>query len=434
MLLQYARAKSGKSGVMRPGFGCLSIVACSFVVSVCTTILIARLLTPAAFGIYMFSLWLATASVPAIGVGMLTVTSRHIAEIQSQQEPRLAAGIFHFVWRRQYRSILLYCLLYLLLAWPFSKLFGASSPLLFLLLAGLSALPQLLSGVASITLRSLHRFDLLAAIHLFGTVTALLLVILVILALQVQEELIGILLLISAIATTVPLAMALICILRLLPVREAIAPGAMLKDRLTRGLNNSLLLFTMDIIVWQRSELLLLTQRHSTADLGFYALSSIISTRIIDIAPTLLSTCLLPLLLRYVPGQRYTCASDAFVKTSRYVALLTIPLCVGAIIFCPGIISFCFGNVYLPVVMPLRILLVASAFGSIATVSLTHLANGERKQAQIKLGIYAASLNILLAVPCIALWGVTGAAFACAVAQIVSATGSIFICKGLIFG
>lgn len=431
LLQQYARANPGKLGVTRPGFGRLSIAACSFVVSVCTTILIARLLTPGAFGIYIFVLWLATAAVPAIGVGMLTVTSRHIAEIQSQQEPRLAAGVFHFVWRRQYRSILLYCLIYSLLAWPFSKLFGNSTPVLFLLLAGLSALPQLLSGVASITLRSLHRFGLLAAIRLFGTVTTLLLVVL---ATQVQGNLIGILLLISATAATIPLAIAMMCILRLLPIREAAAPGAMLKDRLTRGLNNSLLLFTMDVIVWQRSEMLLLVHSHSTAELSFYALSSMISTRVIDITPTLLSTCLLPLLLRYVPGQRYTCASDAFVKTSRYVALLAIPLCVGAIIFCPGIIAFCFGNVYLPVVMPLRILLVAAAFGSVATVSLTHLANGERKQAQIKLGLYAASLNILLAVPCIALWGVTGAAFACAAAQIVSATGSIFICKRLIFG
>ena len=379
----------------------------------------------------MFVLWLATVAVPAIGVGMLAVTSRHIAEIQSQEEPHVAAGIFHFVWRQQYRSVLVYCLIYILLAWPFSRLFGASAPLLFLLLAGLSALPQLLSGVASITLRSLRCFNLLSAIRLFGTVTMLLLVIFVT---QVQENLMGILLLISAIAATIPLAMAIISILRLLPVREATAPGAMLKDRLTRGLHNSLLLFIMDGIVWQRSEMLLLTHRQSTADLGFYALSSIISARIIDIAPTLLSTCLLPLLLRYVPGQRYVSAGDAFVKTSRYVALLAIPLCVGAIIFCPGIISFCFGSAYLSVVMPLRILLVAAAFGSVATVSLTHLANGERKQAQIKLGLYAASLNILLAVPCIALWGVTGAALACSVAQIVSAIGSMLICKGLIFG
>ncbi len=431
MPLQHGRAFSRKPGVTRPGLVRLSIAACSFVVSVCTAIFIARLLTPDAFGIYMFVLWLATVAVPAIGVGMLAVTSRHIAAIQSQQEPHVAAGIFHFVWRQQYRSILLYCLIYILLAWPFSKLFGASAPVLFLLLAGLSALPQLLSGVASITLRSLRRFNLLAAIRLFGAVTTLLLVSLIT---QVQADLIAMLLLISAIAATIPLAIAIFSIMRLLPVREAIAPGVLLKDRLTRGLNNSLLLFIMDVIVWQRSEMLLLTQKHSTAELGFYALSSIISTRVIDIAPTLLSTCLLPLLLRYVPGQRYVSAGDAFVKTSRYVALLAIPLCVGAIIFCPGIISFCFGNAYLPIVTPLRILLVAAAFGSVATVSLTHLANGERKQAQIKLGIYAASLNILLAVPCIALWGVTGAALACAVAQIVSAVGSILICKELIFG
>src|SRR5450755_234887 len=115
MLLQYARANPSKPGVTRPGFGRLSVATGSFVVSVCTAILIARQLTPGASGIYMFVLWLATAAVPAIGVGMLAVTSRHIAEIQSQAESHLAAGIFHFVWRRQYHSILFYCLIYILL-------------------------------------------------------------------------------------------------------------------------------------------------------------------------------------------------------------------------------------------------------------------------------------------------------------------------------
>jgi len=378
----------------------------------------------------MFVLWLATVAVPAIGIGMSSVTSRYLADIQGQEDPRISAGIFSFVWQQQYRRIMLYCLIYLALAWPLSWFFGSSAPLLFLFLAGLFALPRLLSGVASITLRSLRRFDLLAAIHLFGTVATLLLVIL---ATQQQGDLVGLLLLISVIASTATLGMALLCILRLLPIREATAPGILLKGRLTRGLNNSLLLFTLDLIVWQRGELLLLAHSNNTADLGFYVLSSIISTHIIDIAPTLLSTCILPLLLHYVPSQRYTSASDAYVKTSRYVVLLAIPLCVGAIIFCPGIISFCLGSTYAPVVTPLRILLIAAAFGSIATVSLTHLANGERKQAQVRLGLWAAGLNLLLAVPCIVFWGVTGAALASAIAQILSATGSIVICKRYIF-
>src|ERR1700730_13176896 len=141
MLLQRPQAISGKAGVTRPGIWQLSTATCSVFLSCVSSILIARTLGPAAFGIYMFVLWLATMAVPAIGVGMSTLTRRHIAGIQGLEEPRIAAGIFSFVWQRQYRSILLYCLIYTLLAFPLSWFFGASAPLLLLLLAGLSALP-----------------------------------------------------------------------------------------------------------------------------------------------------------------------------------------------------------------------------------------------------------------------------------------------------
>ena len=111
-----------------------------------------------------------------------------------------------------------------------------------------------------------------------------------------------------------------------------------------------------------------------------------------------------------------------------------MPLCLGAIFCCPILISWCFGVPYLGVVTPLRILLVSALCGSVATISLTHLAHGERKRAQIHLGIVAALINILLAVPLIAFLGVTGAAMASAMAQIVSAIGSICICKKMILG
>ncbi|MFL5627263.1 MAG: lipopolysaccharide biosynthesis protein [Ktedonobacteraceae bacterium] len=431
MFLQHSYPVSGKYRVIRPGLWRLSTATCAMLVSSCTAILIARVLGPADFGIYMFVLWIATVTVPAIGVGMSTVTSRHIAEIQASAELRIVAGVFQFVWQRQYKSILVYCVMYLCLAFPISWLFGASAPLLLLFLAGLSALPLLLSSVAGTTLRSLRHFDLLATIHLFAVVSTLLLMLL---ATQFQGNQVGIFLLASAVACTLTLAMALICIVRLLPMKQALQPGIMLRDRLTRGLNNSLLLFTLDVIVWQRSEMVWLARGHSLASLGFYALSVTISTHVIDISPTLFSTCILPLVLRYVPGQRYTNASDAFVKTSWYITCLAVPLCLGAIVFCPALISFCFGNVYLPAVTPLRILLISAAFGSVSTVSLTHLANSKRRDAQVWLGVAAAVLNVVLAIPLIALWGMVGAALASAAAQIVSATGSIVLCKKLMLG
>lgn len=429
MFLEHSQAISAKNGVTRPGIWRLSAAGCSFVLSAATSILIARTLGPGAFGIYMFVLWLATVTVPAVGMGVSAVTSRHLAEIQGREEPRIVAGVFYFVWRRQYRHILLYCLIFLLLAFPLSRFFGASAPVLLLLLAGLSTLPLLLSGAASITLRSLRRFDLLALIHIFGAAITLLLVIT---ATQLQGDHVGIFLFMSAVASTLTLIVALLCIVCLLPIKQE--PGILLQDRLTRGLNNSLPLFIPDVIVWQRSEMLLLARGHNAADLGFYALSSLISAHVIDISPTLLSTCVLPLLLRYVPGQRYTSASDAFIKTSCYAALLATPICIGAILLCPLIISSCFGVAFLPVVAPLRILLISAAFGSVATISLTHLISSDRKRAQVRVGTGAAILNIVLALPLIALWGTIGAALASAAAQIVSASGSILICRKLIFG
>jgi len=426
MSLHYPRAVSGKLDMTWIGFWRLSTAACTAALSFCSSILVTRTLGPSAFGRYTLVLWLATVMIPAIGIGTSPLTSRHATEIQSREIPRLAAGIFYFVWRRQCNRILLYCLGYLLLVVPCTWFFGTETPILLLLLAGLSIPLLLLNGVASITLRSLQRFDLIAAIHMFGILAML---VLMLIAVQVPGKLIILLLIAAAISNTLTLIVSIICITRLLPMDNALSPGLFLKERLTRGLNNSFLLFTLDAIVWQRSELLLLAHWRSAAELGSYMLSSMLSIGLMDIPPILLLAYILPLLLRYVPGQRYRSAADAFVKTSCYMALLAVPLCILMMLFCPAIISYCFGNTYLLAVTPLRILLIGAAIGSISSVSSTHLANGDRKRAQVQLGIVAAAMNVVLSIPCIVLWGITGAALASTAARVVSAVGLIVIYK-----
>lgn len=431
MLLQHAHAGTGagKQGVARPGVVRLSAAACSTLLSILSTVVVARVLGPGAFGTYTLVLWLATVAVPVIGVGMSAQTSRHIAEIQSRQEPRGAAGIFRFTWRLQVRGMLLYCAVFLVLALPFAWWFGATTPLLYILLAGLTALPLLLSGVVGVTLRGLRRFDLLATIQLFGAVASLFLITVVA---QMLDEHIGMFLLASALAGVVALAVGIACVARLLPVRDAEQPNKLMVERLTRGVSSSLPLFLLDAVVWQRSEVLLLGHWQSAAQLGFYSLSAIISAQLMEFSPMALSTCILPL-LACLPGHRYANAADAYVKTSLAVTLLALPVGVLMVVFCPAIVALCFGAAYAPMVLPLRLLVVAATVGAIATVSLTHLANGERRKAQIRLGIVAALLNVALAIPCVFVWGITGAALASMVAQLVSATGSMLLCWKMIF-
>src|SRR4030088_1355228 len=130
MLLQHSKSLSytKKHAVIRPGFSRLSIAGCATLLGYCSTILIVRSSGPEIYGSYALVVWLASVATPAIGIGMSTLTRRHITQIQSRETPRSAAGVFYFVWKRQYRKILLYCLGYLLLVIPFSWFFDGNAP------------------------------------------------------------------------------------------------------------------------------------------------------------------------------------------------------------------------------------------------------------------------------------------------------------------
>jgi O-antigen/teichoic acid export membrane protein len=457
MLLQHPKTLSfvKRQGVVRPGAARLCTVGCAALLGFCSTALIVRSLGPAAFGSYSFIRWLATVAAPVTGIGMSALSGRYTGEIASRESPRLMAGIFYFVWRHHYRKILLYCLVYLLLVLPFARFFGGNAPGFLLLIAGLSVPPLLLNGVASITLRSLRRYDLLAAIQLIGAIVLLLLVLFAIYTqlpggritsvaaettgatspssdwpyLDPGQTLAAFFLLASAASSLFMLTIALLYIMRLLPLRESLSPGLLLKQRLTRGLSSPLLLFILDGIVWQPSELLFLGHGHSAAELGFYMLGSILCTGFMNIPPALLSTCLLPFLLRYVPGQHYLNATEAWIKTTAYTALLALPMGILVFVYSPNIIASCFGEAYLPAVTPCRILLISAVLGSIATTSITRLASSGHKRAQVWPGAVAAILNLILAFPCTLTWGVSGAAFASASAQVVYATCSIVVCR-----
>ncbi|GCF09883.1 lipopolysaccharide biosynthesis protein [Dictyobacter arantiisoli] len=405
--------------------------ACSILINASIYICIARMLGPRLFGSYLFTQWLATVIIPVIGTGMSTLTSRQIAATQSRESPRLMAGIFYFLWYRQHRNILWYCLIYLALSFFLTRVFHDFVPG-FLLLFSLATLPLLLSSVAGITLRSLRRSDLLIMLNLFG---GLLTLFFTLIATQINGHPIEIFILACALSNTLTLVLAVYCVICLLPLEQALTPGIFLKERLIHNMHHSRIHFLLDAIIWQRSELLLLACWCNPQELGFYALSTIISGKIIGVAPSLFAQWIFPLVLRSFPGHRYLNQYDAFVRTSCYIIFLSVPICTLMILLCPIFIASYLGTDYLPMVEPLRILLIATVFGSIATVGLTYLASHESyaksqmQQLQRACHVGVAGLKIILAVPLIILWGMQGAALVSAIAQITSALISILLCK-----
>src|SRR5262249_16088193 len=100
MSLRYWQGVSSRMEGTWMGFWRLSTAAWSAALRSCLSILVTRTVGPGAFGSYTLVLWLATVMMPSIGTGATTLTSRHTAELQSREVPRLAAGIFYFVWQQ----------------------------------------------------------------------------------------------------------------------------------------------------------------------------------------------------------------------------------------------------------------------------------------------------------------------------------------------
>lgn len=396
-----------------------SITLCSRLLSGIVLIVQARLLGLQAFGIFLFLQWLALLSIPALRVGLSTVTSRRIASLQSREAPRLVAGIFYFLWHRQHYQILRYCLWYLLLAGVLTQFLHAYSTK-SLLLAGLATLPLQLSNVVGTTLRGLRRSDLLTLLDFFCILLTLLLTMLISLLVGVSLEMI---MLACTLASTLTLILSVVSITRILPLERARRPGIFLHERLLASLEQPWLLFLFDAIVWRNGELILLACWLGPTKTGYYALCVLISNSFMRLAPALLTHLPQP-----QSSKRFVNAHNSFLRASLALALLSIPTCLALILLLPTLIANSMEGAYLPIVQPLQILLISAALGSIASVSMTHLSQGEAHPLLLWLHGAAAAAKVALSIPLIIGWDIEGAAIACAIVQSGTALIALPLC------
>jgi O-antigen/teichoic acid export membrane protein len=400
---------------------------CAVIITGSAYILILRTQTPETTGSFLFAQWLATIVAGIFGAGMSMLTSQRIANMQSCESPSMVAGIFYFLWQRQWRCIICYCLIYLLLTSILSHFFQ-TYPFSHFLLASLSILPIALSNVAGTTLRGLWRSDLLIVLHLCAAFLSLLLTLTATLVVGRPLEVFQ---LAFALANALTLILAIVCIKHLLPLHKALQPGIFLKERIQKSLHHSWPLFFLDVIVWQHGEVLFLFYQCSPAEVGLYLLASMISNSAMQLTPFLMTHILQPWLtqqqLLYIPLNRY----NTFIRKSCYMTFLTVPIWIILMFLCPKLVILCLGRNYLHLVYPLRILLIATGFGSIATVGLTHLLTTLPQTSTIPMKhlFLIALLKASLVIPFSIHWGITGTAIASALAQILSASYSIVFCR-----
>jgi O-antigen/teichoic acid export membrane protein len=180
----------------------------------------------------------------------------------------------------------------------------------------------------------------------------------------------------------------------------------------------------LDSIVWQRSEVFFLKSYSTLAQIGFYTLAYGIAAKLGDIASTFSST-LLPLYSESYGRDGLKTVGPVFMSALKYVQLLMVPLCLLGVAVARPLAHLIYGSAFLPVALPLQVLLLAQSITSIGVV-VSPLLYGIEKQGFIaKYGTAVAVLNIALDLILIPRYAALGAAAANCTAQIIGILGGI---------
>jgi O-antigen/teichoic acid export membrane protein len=171
-------------------------------------------------------------------------------------------------------------------------------------------------------------------------------------------------------------------------------------------------LILLDVIVWQRSELLFLGRLSNANQVAYYAIPFALTERVVDLIPGAVLGVLLP-------GLAYAQASAdparfgaVFNEALRYLALLTLPIAVAGIILAPFVIGLLYGPGFAPAAIVLQILLVSVIFGVLGQASRSALLGMEAQGLLLTTGVIAAILSIALDLVLIPQWNAAGAAIA----------------------
>jgi len=395
-------------------------LAISMGATICTSAIIARTLGPTNMGVYGYAMWIVGTLGIFANIGLPGALTKYISEFIGSGDPVTAVRVGKRLLLTQLAvaagvSGLTACFMFL--KTPYRSIIGLAAIMLFA-----QALQQSLGAA----LAGLQRFDRLALISLYvamasaGSIGV---------AAFLRAGVMGMLW-----ATLTGLAVAIWLyyrdvdklLLKLSP--HPSHPLSAVPDPFRRIRRFSLTIsyiLLLDAIVWQRSEVLFLKGYSTLAQIGFYTLAYSIASKLGEIASTF-STTLLPLYSESYGRYGLRDVGFLLVGALKYVQMLMVPLCLLGVAVARPLAQLLYGSQFLPVALPLQLLLVALSVTSIGVV-ISPLLYGTEKQSFIaKYGTAVAVLNIALDLILIPKYAALGAAAANCTAQIAGVLGGTF--------
>ena len=376
------------------------------------SVFLARTLGPERFGLYALVMSVVMAALLLARLGISNTVRRFIAEQHARDDRLTAAVVVGRGIRLGLMSGLLGTALLALAAAPLAVFFRHGELRAYLLLGSAMVLPMVLLGVLRSVVSGYQQYRYLLALNV---ITSPLWVLACVVAIGSGAGIAGVL-----IASLVIDVAQVVAVGWWVGSNVGVSWSGWLPEgvaaRLMRYNATLAVLIVLNAIVWERSELLFLGRFSAANQLAFYAVPFALTEKLVDLIPGALLGVLLPSLTfaQSVDPARF---GAAFSDALRYLAMLTLPICLFGIPLAPAVIQVLYGPRYAGAVVVLQILLVSIIFGVLGQASRAALLGIESQGWLLKTGLVAAAISIALDFALIPRYGAIGAAIANTVVQ-----------------
>lgn len=379
------------------------------------SIIAARMLGPQVLGYYNYVIWVAGLTSILARLGVPAATNRFVAEYVGRGEVGRALGVVRMTLRFQVLSAaaisLCACAVILVAVDERHRAYAA----LVILSVGPNSLMAIFAAAINATEESFHNVwpsFLANVVNLVGTIAAL----------WLGWSLIGLaaMLLVSRTAD---------CLLRYFAFRRVYQtrfPGrtaeqlpADVRGRIRRFCAQGTVLWVLNAVVWDRSDMVFVQRYCSSQEVAFFSLSFNLLTQALVLPQVLISSTGLSMGVQY--GREPALLGRVAAVALRYVLLFSIPLVFGLAAVSSSLVPVLYGDAFRPAV---PVVAIAGFFG-IARAALGPaqrlLIISENQSTLIWIGAATGVLNVALDVWWIPNGHALGAALANGIAQTLAA-------------
>ncbi|MGB8657588.1 MAG: flippase [Candidatus Zixiibacteriota bacterium] len=392
-------------------------LAFGFIASVVT----ARFLGPEKYGVYSFVIWILYVVGLLVNLGINTTVTKYVSEYWGRNDFSAITSIFRKLFRFEILAGVVVSLLLFFSAPLIAHWYKNPELSLYLKVAAAVLLPLGLMWLYNGLFCGLQRYDLIARINLVVSPLTVGFILLVLYLSGKMEWLVAV-----STLTNILLVLNYVYFKRR---KLDFGPSAIdrrpstandLSGKLFKFSASVFVVLVLDAVVWERFGILFLSIFSTSTEIAFYNVAFILSSRTMILLPGALTGILLPAMSEVYGGGNKGELAKVHSNSTRYLAMLSFPLCLGGIAIAHQFLPVLYGQSYQPAAWLFAILLLGGAVGSISTSSSSLLYGTELQSVVVKVGISAALVNLMICRLAVPSWGAKGVALATAFAQAIS--------------